>query len=172
MMRILIRQIVFWNLLVLGAPAIAQRPAEEDDDSTSARGERSSGPTWALENRQALARDTFTYVATGRRDPFLPVASPALAEGSGFLELVVLGIISHPDPLRSVVLVRAAPAQEGEDMGETGGGARTSRLRAGARIGNARILAIHPRHVVFAVEGADGVERRLVRQPGPRRGAR
>ncbi len=172
MMRILIRQIVFWNLLVPGAPAMAQRLAEEGDDSASVRGERSSGATRTLENRQALARDTFTYVATGRRDPFLPVASPAPAEGYGFLEPEVLGIISHPDPLRSVALVRAAPAREGEGMGETGGAAGTSRLRAGARIGNVRILAIYPRHVVFAVKGADGVERRLVRQPWPPRGAR
>ncbi len=174
MTRILIAQLLLWPMLVPGTPAAGQIPTGERDDSASTRAGRFTDEALMLES--ALARDIFNYVATGRRDPFLPVAVPTPLEGSSSLEAEVLGIISHTDPRLSVVVVRIARARAGETDhsggSRAGGAGDTYRLRLGDRIGNTRVLAIHEHHVVVEVEGPAGIERRLLELPGARRGAR
>ena len=72
MTRILIAQLLLWPMLVPGTPAAGQIPTGERDDSASTRAGRFTDEALMLES--PLARDIFNYVATGRRDPFLPVA--------------------------------------------------------------------------------------------------
>ena len=176
MTRILIGQILLWPILVPGAPAVGQTPAAERDDSASTRADRSAAETLMLESPLALERDIFNYAATGRRDPFVPVTFPTVSKGPLALDAEVLGIISHIDPRLSVAVVRVARAgaDEGGHAGGSGvgGAGGTYRLRLGDRIGNARVLAINEHHVVVEVEGPAGIERRILEQPRPRRGAR
>ncbi|MDE2652990.1 MAG: hypothetical protein F4107_14340 [Gemmatimonadetes bacterium] len=177
MTRILIRQFLLWLMIAPCGPVLGQTPAGEGGDSASTRpGRFQSADSLMPGNSPTLERDTFTYVAAGRRDPFLPASGPTPLEDSVAMEVEVLGIISHTDPRLSVVVVRAvfgrpaAGGQTGDAAAVEVGGTR--RLRLGDRIGNTRILAIHEHHIVVEAEGPAGTERRVVAQSGPRQGCR
>ena len=177
MTGILITRILLWLVLAPVGPIVGQTPERVRDDSVSARGNRLSAETPVAESPPVLGRDTFTYVTTGRRDPFLPVPITRLPEENVPVEAQVLGIINHVDPRRSVVVIRLLPEELGEggrlDVSGGGGGAGgTYRLRLDDRIGNIRVVAIHQHRVVVEFVGSEGVERRLLEQPGARRGSR
>ena len=177
MTRILIGQFLLWPMLASGAPAVGQIPAGERGDSASTPpGRFSLAEAPIPESPLTLGRDIFTYVAAGRRDPFLPAPVPTPLEGSLSVEAEVLGIISHRDPLLSVAVVRVGRARAGEggqpDASGAGGAGGTYRLRIGDQIGNTRVLEIHEHHIVVEVEGPAGTERRLLGQPAARRGSR
>ena len=182
MKRVLIAVAACWTLLAPGRLAVAQIPPTAGYDSASADGHplpaRAAVPESASESAASLAleRDQFSYVAAGRRDPFLPLSPPAVSENPFGPDPEVLGIISHADPNLSVIVVRVAIARE------RGGGApgdpavaalgRIRRLRLGDRIGNARIASIREDHVVVEVEDSTGVARRILEHPRARRGVR
>ena len=122
-----------------------------------------------------LPRDVFTYVAAGRRDPFVPALPLPPDAASAPLEAELLGIIGHADPVRSVVVVRVGhPAPVGggppPDSGRVVDGIH--RLRLGDRIGSLQVLSIHEHQVIVEVAGPAGVERRLLTLPRPPGGAR
>jgi hypothetical protein len=80
-------------------------------------------------------REVFLYPAGNRRDPFSPLS---VTEGPRFEELTLRGIIHSPVPGQSVALL-------------TGPGNRSYRVRRGETVGNARVLDVGPRRVLFAV---------------------
>lgn len=98
-------------------------------------------------------REVFQYPATGRRNPFEPLADGGDA-GPRFEQLVFLGAISTSDPTSSVALL-GIRSGDGTD--------RTYRLRAGQSIGNTRVLEIRPRELVVEVEEFGLTERRTMR---------
>ena len=176
MTGILITRILLWPVLAPVGPIVGQTPERVRDDSVSTRENRLSAETPVAESPPVLGRDTFTYVTTGRRDPFLPVPITRLPEENVPVEAQVLGIINHVDPRRSVVVIRLLweGLVDGARLDGSGGGGAggTHRLRLDDRIGNIRVLAIHQHHVVVEFVGSEGVERRLLEQPGARRGSR
>jgi len=80
-------------------------------------------------------REVFIYPLTNRRDPFSPLS---VSDGPRFEELTLRGIIYSPTPGRSVALL-AGPDN------------RIYRVRRGETVGNARVLDVGPRRVLFAV---------------------
>ncbi|MFO7261344.1 MAG: hypothetical protein DIU52_009310 [bacterium] len=80
-------------------------------------------------------REVFSYPLTHRRDPFSPLN---VSDGPRFEELTLRGIIYSPEPGRSVALL-AGPDN------------RIYRVRRGETVGNARVLDVGPRRVLFAV---------------------
>lgn len=91
-------------------------------------------------------REVFSYERAGRTDPFRSLLNSA-ALGLRFEDLTLQGIMYHPDPSRSVVVL----GQRGSE--------RRLRARVGERIGAVRILAIGPRSVEVVIEEF-GVARR------------
>ena len=85
-----------------------------------------------------LDREVFSYPGDGRRDPFRPVLGK---DGFGplFDELALRGIIYSPNPGLSIAIVADSAGKR-------------HRLRRGDVIGNARVVAIDPYRVRFAVE--------------------
>lgn len=174
-MRILIAPVAFLGLLAPGRPANTQVPATARADGALASRDTLSAETRADDGAPAADRRTFSYVATGRRDPFLPVSRSEGSHGPSGGELEVLGIISHTDPRMSVVVVRAlrAGAQEVSAPGDPDSGfGGIHRLRLGDRIGNALITSIRADHIAVEVEEPHGVVRLLLGIPRARRGAR
>ena len=80
MTGILIARILLWLVLPPVGPIVGQTPERVRDDSVSTRENRMSAETPVAENPPVLERDTFTYVTTQRRDPFLPVPITRLPE--------------------------------------------------------------------------------------------
>ena len=156
-------------------PQAEQVPPAERRDSAVGAQEPPAAQVVPAAPMPALQRDVFTYVAVGRRDPFVPAAPPAPEAAATPLEAELLGIIGHTDPGRSLVVLRVGRSGPG-------GGARPldsgpgvdgiHRLRRGDRIGGLRVLAVHEDRVVVEVEGPGGVERRELELPRPRGGAR
>lgn len=91
-------------------------------------------------------REVFSYPRAGRPDPFRSLLNSAEL-GLRFEDLSLQGIMYHPDPARSVVVM----AQRGSS--------RRIQARVGERIGAVRILAIGPRTVEVVIEEF-GVARR------------
>lgn len=98
------------------------------------------------EGQTVYHREVFQYTRAGRPDPFRSLLNSAEL-GVRFEDLSLQGIVYHPDPSRSVVVL----AQTGSS--------RRVRARAGERIGPVRILSIRPRSVEVVVEEF-GVARR------------
>ena len=156
-------------------PQAEQVPPAERRDSAVGPQEPPAAQVVPAAPMPALQRDVFTYVAVGRRDPFVPAAPPSPEAASTALEAELLGIIGHTDPGRSLVVLRVGRSGPG-------GGARPldsgpgvdgiHRLRRGDRIGGLQILAVHEDRVVVEVDGPGGVERRELELPRPRGGAR
>lgn len=91
-------------------------------------------------------REVFRYSREGRPDPFRSLLNnPEL--GMRFEDLVLLGVLYHPDPARSVAVLSQT------------GSPRRVRARVGDRIGGIRIVSIGPRSVDVIVEEF-GVARR------------
>ena len=91
-------------------------------------------------------REVFSYERAGRPDPFRSLLNSAEL-GLRFEDLTLQGIMYHPDPSRSVVVL----GQRGSE--------RRLRARVGERVGAVRILAIGPRSVEVVIEEF-GVARR------------
>ncbi len=116
-------------LVVVAAPAAAQQAgAGQADPPAAAAG---SDPLLKLE------REVFLYPVEFRRDPFESLADRDDL-GPRFEELVLRGII-YAAGGGSVALL-------------ADGGGRRYRVRRGGIVGNARVIDISERRVVFAVE--------------------
>ncbi len=181
MKRMLTAPVAYWALLAPCGPATAQTPPIARGDSASADGHTPPAETavpesaWEPGASLELERERFAYVAAGRRDPFLPLSHPAVAENSSGPDPEVLGIISHSDSSLSVIVVRAAAGRERGDGAPGDPGAwlgSIRRLRLGDSIGNARIVSIREDHIVVETEDSVGVRRRILEHPGARRGVR
>ena len=117
-------------LVLIGLPLFAQTPPAAPP---------AAPPGSQPEPKLTFDREVFAYPSEGRRDPFKPLFGGPGSGGPLFADIALRGIIYSPDPRRSVVLVQV-------------GGKRTFRLRQGDIIGNARVTAIQPLRVLFAVE--------------------
>jgi hypothetical protein len=116
-------------LLGLAAPAAGQtQPA------TSPRPDSAATP------RLVFEREAYTYPgAAGRRDPFLPLVGRNAA-GPQFQDLQLRMIIfSAESPARSVASIVDATK-------------KVYRVRRGDVVGNATVLDVGPRRVLFSVE--------------------
>lgn len=91
-------------------------------------------------------REVFNYDRAGRPDPFRSLLNTADL-GVRFEDLALQGVMYHPDPARSVVIL----SQRGAE--------RRIRAGVGQRIGTVRIVAIAPRRVEVVIEEF-GVARR------------
>lgn len=123
-------------LVLMALPLFAQAPATPPGGAAVPP---AAPPGSQPEPKLTFDREVFAYPAEGRRDPFKPLFGGPGSGGPLFADIALRGIIYSPDPRRSVALVQV-------------GGKRTFRLRRGDIIGNARVTAIEPLRVRFAVE--------------------
>ncbi|HEY8470485.1 MAG TPA: hypothetical protein VIL18_12615 [Longimicrobiales bacterium] len=121
-------------LLCAGAaPLLAQQTAQ--NPPRPARDSAAARPPANGEVELVFEREVFFYPTGNRRDPFSPLS---VSEGPRFEELTLRGIIHSSVPGQSVALL-------------VGPGNRSYRVRRGETVGNARVLDIGPRRVLFAV---------------------
>jgi hypothetical protein len=122
-------------LAALAAPAAGQqaRPAAAPVRTVSA-GSAETAET--AEPRLVFEREVFLYSGRARRDPFRPLTSTS--EGPLFTDLTLRMILQAEDPGSSVVALTDAAN-------------RHYRLRRGDSVGNATVVDIGPRRVVFSV---------------------
>ena len=100
----------------------------------------------APDTTMVYEREVFEYGRGGRPDPFRSLLKSADL-GVRVGDLVLLGVVHHPDPTRSVAVIAQT------------GASRRIRARVGDRIGTMRVLAIRPTSVDVLVEEL-GVARR------------
>lgn len=117
------------------APSTESRAQERESTADTAAGGDTAVEAATPGDTGVYRREVFSYPAEGRRDPFLPLTA---GEGSGptLDDLTLSGIIYSPAAGSVAVLTNP---QTGE----------RHRLREGDRIGEARLVAIHPSRVVF-----------------------
>lgn len=122
-------------------------------------------PTPPAEHRDSVdlraEREVFDYPEFARRNPFKPLTG--IEGGPRFEQMQLTGIILSTDPGRSVATLRA-----GGGAGQGSGGAaqgRSTRLRAGERWGNVRVVAIRQDRIVVDVEEFGLAERREMLLP-------
>jgi hypothetical protein len=121
------RALVTAALLVLFAPGLNAQ--EVDQDLTTEVGAAQTVP--------ALERETFSYVAGGRRDPFRPLEAGDEI-GPRFEDLELSGIIYSPDEGSLVVLVDRSTQ-------------RRYRVWEGDIVGGAQLLDVTPNEAIFVV---------------------
>jgi hypothetical protein len=91
-------------------------------------------------------REVFEYSAGGRPDPFRSLLQDGEL-GIRIEDLMLRGVVYHPDPARSVAVLSQTGSQ------------RRIQARVGERVGTLRILSIQPERVEVVVEEL-GVARR------------
>ena len=163
MIATLIAHALFWLLGTPGVLPADQVPVAERNDST---------PRLAVPRAPStmdLQREVFSYVAAGRRDPFLPTALP-VEDGPRIQDATLLGVIFHSDPRRRVVVMSVSGKSAVDGVGANSAGPRsgseiTHRLQLDGRVGNIRVLEIHERRVVIEVESNAGPVRRSLEFP-------
>ena len=121
------RALVTAALLVLFAPGLKAQEVEQD--LTTEVGAAQTAP--------ALERETFSYVAGGRRDPFRPLEAGDEI-GPRFEDLELSGIIYSPDEGSLVVLVDRSTQ-------------RRYRVWEGDIVGGAQLLDVTPNEAIFVV---------------------
>ena len=114
-------------LLLLGAPELMAQTAEQDPVTEVDR----------AQTAPALERETFSYVAGGRRDPFRPLEAGAEL-GPRFEDLELSGIIYSPEAASVVVLVDRSTQ-------------RRYRVWEGDIVGGAQLLDVTPDEAIFVV---------------------
>lgn len=100
----------------------------------------------AADTMTVYKREVFTYSPSGRPDPFRSLLNSADL-GVRFEDLLLQGIMYHPNPARSVAILSMR------------GSNRRVQARVGERIGGLTITAISPRAVQVIIEEF-GVARR------------
>ena len=139
----------------------------ESPDTAGPPGEMSpAGPL-------VLERERFTYVVSGRRDPFRPPAeSPA--DDTAIARLRVMGIIHHEIPRYSLVLLQVRGAGGvAPDAGFAGADQVTTyRLRPGGRLGTLRIVEVQRYGAIVEIVDETGRSRHVLEvvRPVGRRG--
>jgi len=131
-MRTVALRMVLLTLLLSAAPAAAQQ--------TAAKGSKPAKPAAAKPPEEVelkFEREYFVYPVQPRRDPFASLAARNDL-GPRFEDLSLQGVIVSADG-RSVALL-------------SDGTGRIYRVRRGDLVGNARVISIADRKVVFAVE--------------------
>lgn len=140
-------------LLVIAAVAVVAAPGAPAPGRTARAAPQAAGrdtsaaATVDRDTAVVYRREVFDYPGVGRRNPFEPMDTGETS-GPRLADLTLTGILYSPDSGSVVVLV---------DPG-TG---RRYRLRAGDRIGKARLVDVAPGRAVFRVE-AFGFDRRTV----------
>ena len=111
----------------------------------------------------SFRRELFTYMSDNRRDPFSPPGA-SLTSNPMVGGVRLLGIIHHPDPRLSVVLLEVAQRSEEDGEGATTAEAPVTgvRLRIGDSVGGNSVVEIHPDHVVVETASPSGVNRRIL----------
>ncbi len=123
--------------LLLGATSVFAQDVEPED--ADAAGVRDASPQVNL----IYEREAFQYSWSNRRDPFVPLSDDADV-GPRFEGLELLGVIHSSALDQSMALLR--------DSSD-----RRYRAKQGDVIGNARVVDIAPRRVVFAVDNFGAV---------------
>lgn len=119
-------------LVACSAPALAQQKRQKQQQTATKESPVVAEPELKYE------REYFAYPIGKRRDPFVPLVGVDEG-GPRFEELTLQGIIHSQERGRSVALL-------------AGPNGKIFRVREGDTVGNARILAIHPLEVLFAVD--------------------
>lgn len=128
--------VAFAGLLLGATPMLAQDGETEEPDGA---GVREASPQVNL----VYEREAFQYSWSDRRDPFVPLSDDADV-GPRFEDLELLGVMHSSTLEESVALLR--------DSSD-----RRYRAKQGDVIGNARVVDIAPRRVVFAVDNFGAV---------------
>jgi hypothetical protein len=121
------RALVTVALLLLVAPGLKAQEAEPDPATE----------VDAAQTAPALERETFSYVAGGRRDPFRPLEAGDEI-GPRFEDLELSGIIYSPEAGSVVVLVDRSTQ-------------RRYRVWEGDLVGGAQLLDVTPDEAIFVV---------------------
>lgn len=121
------RALVTAALIVLFAPGLIAQEVEQD----------LATEVDAAQTAPALERETFSYVAGGRRDPFRPLEAGDEI-GPRFEDLELSGIIYSPEAGSVVVLVDRSTQ-------------RRYRVWEGDMVGGAQLLDVTPNEAIFVV---------------------
>jgi type II secretory pathway component PulC len=121
------RALVTAALIVLFAPGLIAQEVEQD----------LATEVDAAQTAPALERETFSYVAGGRRDPFRPLEAGDEI-GPRFEDLELSGIIYSPEAGSVVVLVDRSTQ-------------RRYRVWEGDIVGGAQLLDVTPNEAIFVV---------------------
>lgn len=128
-------------------------------------GEEGGRPPRTTKRELILERETYTYPARGRRDPFRRSPLPS-SRAPGTESVILLGIIHHPDPAYRVAVIRfhRGPGGTADSDGDPPAPA-VERLRSGEVLGGLRIVAIEVDSVVVEVDGRAGTATRVLALP-------
>lgn len=111
------------------------------------------GQAASLDTLSVYRREVFTYDRSRRLDPFRSLLNSADL-GVRFEDLTLQGIMYHPNPARSVVILSQR------------GSTRRIQARVGDRIGGLTVVAVGPRTVEVIIEEF-GVARRETMELSP-----
>lgn len=121
-------------VLTLGPFTETRAQGQGSAADTAARGDTAAEAA-APGDTTTYRREVFTYPSSERRDPFRPLTAGE-ESGASLEDLVLSGIIHSPAASSVAVLTNPRTGER-------------HRLREGDRIGDARLVAIHPSRVVF-----------------------
>ena len=162
------------TIVALAGSAAGTGQVRPDGGTDLPTRESREGPTQLVQGALILEREAYAYPARGRRNPFLPsdVSSPP---APAVEEIVLLGIIHHPDPRFRVAVIRVPGVMDGT-AGAGGGpigapiGPPASRLRTGELLVGMRIVAIEVDHVVVELEEPGGTTTKVLAMPRAEKG--
>lgn len=143
--------------LICSGQVASQTPSRTDSMNVA------TGSPAQISDGLPFHREHFSYAAEDRRDPFSPPGAPGTVNPMiGGIRL--LGIIHHPHPRLSVVLVQVGMQGEAEGLGGPAQERPSTgvRLRIGDSVGGRSVAEIHPDHVVMDIASPNGVDRRVL----------
>ena len=130
-------------LLLATRPALAQEVAVRSEPSPSAARTAARADSIKRQEQLAYRRESFSYLAEGRRDPFVSLATtgvlrPTIAD----LQLVGIAFAARGagSGVQSVAVFRDLQTKE------------QYRVRVGQPLGRMRVASIEPRRVVFSID--------------------
>lgn len=164
MSRLSLRGALVWSVPLLFAFTAAAVHAQEQESSqdppagqTPADSGQAAAPGAIADSTELVfERETFSYPAYQRRNPFSPLVG---SDGGPRYESMSLGgiIYVRADPSQSSALFFAAAGIQAAQSSE--------RLRQGERWGNVTVVEIRPKEVVVNVEEFGVTEQRIMRMP-------
>ena len=127
----------FATVCIVAGSAGAQQPANAPTYPPKAAAPAAGGPANAP---AALQREVFTYTPSGRRDPFVSLATTN--DLRPFVtDLKLVGILADPSGRRSVAVLR--------DLVDK---SKQYRVTVGSTLGRMRVVRITARDVTFSIE--------------------
>ncbi len=135
--------LVLTTLALAARPAVAQEVAARGESSAAAANAAARRDSMARHDQLAYRREAFAYLAEGRRDPFVSLATTGVLRPT-IADLHLVGIAyatrGTGGGVQSVAIFRDIQTKE------------QYRVRVGQPLGRMRVASIEPRRVVFSID--------------------